>query len=277
LAVVVITLNLEIINMHKRTLFLCAPLLVAALVAGCGGGSSSDVPPAPSGGGSAAGPTFDMSKASATVSGKISFEGTPPANDRIQMGADPYCSQHAADNPTAETVKVSDGGLENVIIFVSSGLPAGTSYAAGAPVEINQQNCHYIPHVFTLMTNQPLKIKNSDMTLHNIHVFGEKNPQFNVGQPLPMVSDTKFTVPEVPVPIRCDVHKWMGAFVGVFDHPFHTVSKAGGSFELKLAPGTYEITAWHEKFGKKTMMVEVKDNDKKETNFSFNANDKAAD
>jgi len=128
------------------------------------------------------------------------------------------------------------------------------------------------------MTNQPLNIKNSDMTLHNIHVFGEKNPQFNVGQPVQnMVSPTKFTIPEVPVPIRCDVHKWMGAFVGIFDHPFNTVSKSGGAFELKLPPGTYEITAWHEKFGKKTMMVEVKDNDKKETNFTFNANDKAAD
>src|ERR1700687_2920342 len=98
--------------MHKRTLFLCASLLVVALVAGCGGGSSSDVPPAPSGG-STGGPTFDMSKATETVSGKISFEGTPPPNDKIQMGADPYCAMHAADNPTAETVKVSDGGLEN--------------------------------------------------------------------------------------------------------------------------------------------------------------------
>jgi hypothetical protein len=69
----------------------------------------------------------------------------------------------------------------------------------------------------------------------------------------------------------------MGAFVGVFPHPYHTVSKAGGAYELKLAPGMYEITAWHEKYGKKTMMVEVKDNDKKDLNFSFNANDKAAD
>jgi hypothetical protein len=264
--------------MYKRTLLLCASLLVVALVAGCGGGSTSDVPPAPAGGGAAAGPVFDMAKATGTVSGKISFEGTPPPNDKIQMGADPYCAQHAADNPTAETVEVKDGGLDNVIVFVSSGLPAGTSYAPGANVEINQQSCHYIPHVFTLMTNQPLKIKNSDSTLHNIHVFGEKNPQFNVGQPVKdMVSDTKFTTAEVPVPIRCDVHKWMGAFVGIFDHPFNTVSKGGGAFELKLPPGTYEITAWHEKFGKKTMMVEVKDNEKKETNFSFNANDKAAD
>src|ERR1700690_2883597 len=133
--------------MHKQTLFLCASLLVVALVAGCGGGgSSSDVPPAPAGGGAAAGPTFDMAKATGTVSGKISFEGTPPPNDKIQMGADPYCGQHAADNPTSEGVKVSDGGLENVIVFVSSGLPAGASYAPSAPVEINQQSCHYIPH-----------------------------------------------------------------------------------------------------------------------------------
>jgi hypothetical protein len=92
-----------------------------------------------------------------------------------------------------------------------------------------------------------------------------------------MISSTKFGTAEVPLPIRCDVHKWMGAFTGVFDHPFHTVSKAGGAFELKLPPGTYEITAWHEKFGKKTMMVMVGDNDKKEINFSYTPDDKAAD
>ena len=263
--------------MHKRLLLFCASLLVCALVAACGGGGSeTNAPPPPAaGGGAAGGGGFDMSKANATVSGKISFEGTPPPNDKIQMSADPYCAQHAAQNPTTETVKVSDGGLENVIIFVSMGAPAGPYATPTSAVEINQENCHYTPHVFTMMTNQPLKVKNSDMTLHNIHAWAEKNPQFNVGQPVKdMVSETKFANPEVPLPVRCDVHKWMGAFIGVFNHPFNTVSKSGGSYELKLPPGNYEITAWHEKFGKKTMMVMVADNDKKEVNFSFSANDK---
>ena len=264
--------------MRKRTLFLCASLLVVALVAGCGGGGDTTSAPPPPSGGAATAAGFDMSKANATVSGKISFEGTPPPNDKIQMSSDPYCQQHAAENPTVETVKVSDGGLENVIVFVSSPLTNMSFSTPTAPVEINQQNCHYIPHVFTMMTNQTLNVKNSDTTLHNIHAWAEKNPQFNVGQPVKdMVSNTKFATPEVPLPIRCDVHKWMGAFVGVFNHPFHAVSKSAGAFELKLPPGNYEITAWHEKFGKKTMMVEVKDNDKKEVNFGFNANDKAAD
>jgi len=252
-----------------------------ALVAGCGGSNAPEVPTGGGGGGTpSGGPAVDTSKNTATVSGKITFEGTPPPNDKVQMSSDPYCQMHAADYPTVETVKVSDGGLENVIIFVSSGAPAGSYPTPSTPVEIIQQNCHYIPHVFTIMTNQTLNVKNGDMTLHNIHMFSEKqNQQFNVGQPLKdMVTPTKFSNPEVPIPIRCDVHKWMGAFTGVFDHPYHTVSKAGGSFELpKLPPGNYEITAWHEKYGQKKMMVMVGDNDKKEVNFSFNGNDKAAD
>src|SRR5207253_1076947 len=134
------TLNLEILKMHKRTLLLCASLLVVALAAGCGGGGSNEpgAPPVP-GGTASTGGGFDMSKATATLSGKIGFEGMPPANDKIQMSSDPYCQMHAADYPTAETVKVSDGGLENVLIFVSNGLPAGTSYGtASSPVEIVQ-------------------------------------------------------------------------------------------------------------------------------------------
>ena len=73
------------------------------------------------------------------------------------------------------------------------------------------------------------------------------------------------------IPIRCDVHKWMGSFVGVFHHPFHTVSKEGGSYELKLPAGKYEITAWHEKLGKQTQMIEVADGASVDLNFSFKA------
>src|SRR5215471_14512559 len=170
--------------MQKRTLFLCASFLVAALATGCGGGSNEPtLPPTPVGT-TPSGPGFDMSKATATVSGKIAFEGTPPPNDKIQMSADPYCQMHAADYPTAETVKVNDGGLENVMIYVSMGAPAGPYTPPSTPVEIVQQNCHYIPHVFTMMTNQTLNVKNADMTLHNVHAWAEKNPQFNTAQPL---------------------------------------------------------------------------------------------
>ena len=53
-----------------------------------------------------------LPRATATISGKISFESVPPPNSPVQMSADPYCQQHSADYPTLETVKVSDRGLE---------------------------------------------------------------------------------------------------------------------------------------------------------------------
>src|SRR5215831_5719577 len=178
--------------MHKRTLIFGASLLALNLLAACGSKNEDEIPPAAGGGtGTSSAAPVDTSKNTATVSGKITFDGTPPPNDKVQMSSDPYCQMHAADYPTAETVEVKDGGLENVIIFVSSGVAPGSYPAPTTPVEIVQQNCHYVPHVFTIMTNQTLNVKNGDMTLHNIHVWAEKNPTFNVGQPVQgMVSPT---------------------------------------------------------------------------------------
>jgi hypothetical protein len=63
----------------------------------------------------------------------------------------------------------------------------------------------------------------------------------------------------------------MLAFIGVFNHPLHTVSKTGGAYELKLPAGTYEITAQHEKLGKQTQMVTVAENGSADLNFTFKA------
>jgi hypothetical protein len=144
---------------------------------------------------------------------------------------------------------------------------------------IDQKDCRYTPHVMTMQVNQPLKIRNSDATLHNIHAWAEKNTPFNEGQPVQNLETTKtFTVEEMPLPIRCDVHRWMGAFVGVFTHPFHTVSANGGAYSLKLPAGNYEIVAWHEKYGEQTQSIQVADNEQKvDVNFTFKAEGSAAD
>ncbi len=261
--------------MQKRFLIVCSVSLLLAL-AGCGGNTDTGIPPASTGGAGNA-PTGPVAPpATASVAGKIMFEGTPPPPTKIQMAADPYCAKNSKD-PVTEDVKVTDGGLENVIVYVSS--PVNAAFPTPTQtVEIDQSGCHYAPHAFTIMVGQPLKIKNSDETLHNIHAFAETNPQFNVGQPVKgMVNETKFDKAEMPLPFKCDVHKWMSSFAGVFTHPYHTVSKAGGAYEIKLAPGTYEITAWHEKFPPQKQTIEVKDGGKADLNFTFKAAGPAAD
>jgi plastocyanin len=255
--------------MHKNKLFagVFAMLLV---LAGCGGGGddSSALPSAPGGGGT----SYDSATATATVTGNIVFDGEVPEAARIQMAADPFCQSHNEGATSEEVLVTESGQLQNVILYVRSG-HEGTSYSVPSEgIEINQEDCAYSPHTFTMMANQELTIKNSDTTLHNIHAWAEVNTPFNIGQPVEGMETKKtFEQAEMPVPIRCDVHRWMGAFVGVFDHPFHTTSGSTGSYELKLPPGTYEIVAWHEKYGEQVSTLEVADAQAAELNFTFSA------
>lgn len=217
------------------------------------------------GGGAATGPSVPLT---ATVKGKIAFDGAAPAPKKLSTTSDPRCM-----NPglVDESMVVSDGGLENVILYVSGGDLAGKSFGPATEKKVlNQEGCHYIPHALTLQVGQPLEIVNSDDTAHNVHAWAEVNPSFNESQSGKGVkSEKKFAKEEIMFPVKCDVHNWMNAYIGVFNHPLHTVSGKGGAFELKLPAGTYEVTAMHEKLGKQTAMVTVADNGSADLNFTF--------
>ena len=254
--------------MRKLSLLLCSLLLLS--LAACGGDKNEfpELPdgPAGAGGGDAAPAT------TASILGKISFEGEVPKPVKLQTTADPTCKKELF----TEDTKVKDGGLQNVIIYVSGGDGvAGKTFAPpSTPVELDQVDCHYIPHALVIMVGQELAVKNGDMTLHNIHTLGEANPTWNVGQAAQnMVSKHTFDKPEVLLPVKCDVHGWMRAFIAVLSNPFGTVSAEDGKYELKLPAGKFEITAIHEKYGKQTAMVEVKDGDHSTVDFKFKASD----
>jgi plastocyanin len=222
------------------------------------------------------GPNTPAPTLTATLKGRIIFEGTAPTPKKISTSSDPACKN---SNLVSEEVVVSDGGLENVILYVSGGDIEGKSFPVSReePV-LSQEGCHYSPHALTLQVGQRLKIVNNDETAHNIHAWSEINPAFNESQSSKGVVTTKtFLKEEVMIPVRCDVHNWMNAFIGVFNTPLSAVSGKAGAYELKLPVGAYTITAVHEKFGKKEQMVTVAENSSAELNFTFKAEDKSAD
>jgi hypothetical protein len=210
---------------------------------------------------------------SASISGKIAFEGKAPKQKKINTDADPKCAELHADSPllSEDVVVNSDGTLKNVFVYVKSGLGDKTYEHPTTPMELHQTGCHYVPHVFGMMAKQPLKIINDDDTLHNIHAMPAKNEEFNKGQPNKGMEMTRtFANPEIMVHFKCDVHPWMSAYVGVMSNPFYSVTGNDGAFSIKGLPaGEYEIAAWQEKYGEQVQKVKVGDGETKTIDFKF--------
>jgi plastocyanin len=214
-----------------------------------------------------------MAWAASTVTGTVTFDGKPPALRPLAMDAEPVCAKkHSGPVPNEMLVLGNGNTMGNIMVYVSKGLPSGKTYAPPkTPVIIDQNGCQYKPHVMGIMVGQTYKILNSDGILHNIHTLPKVNPQFNKGMPATVKeAETVFQKPEDAFHVKCDVHPWMSAYVGVFTHPFFSVTSTDGKFTISgLDPGTYEITAWHERLGTQTASVTVGANDTKTQNFKF--------
>lgn len=208
----------------------------------------------------AAGAMVAQAQDNGVIKGKIGWEGKTKKGKSLmdKIPSDPYCSKlYSDDNPLrSETLVFNDNQtVKNVFVYVSKGLPEGRKWPLPTvPAVINQKGCHYEPHILGVMVGQPILIKNSDATSHNIHAVPDKaigNKEFNKSQTQQGQEFTeKFDYPEIMVDIKCDVHPWMSAKCGVMEHPFFAVSGDDGTFTIQgLPPGTYTVKTWAEYAG----------------------------
>ena len=207
-----------------------------------------------------------------TIKGTIHFEGAGPKLRTVKMDADPVCKA-SHDGPVySETVVINDNStLKNVLVSIEAGLEGQTFPVPEEPVVLDQTGCRYEPHVWGAMAGQPVEIRNSDRTLHNVHALSVVNPQFNMAMPKIVRKKTRiFKKPEDVFAIKCDVHPWMRTWVGIFDHPFFATSDTGGSYPLADLPdGTYTVRAWHERLPAMTQEITIKEGETITLDFTF--------
>jgi len=260
---------------HDGNLFRIGALSLAlTFVAACGGGEGDGQEAAgegmAEGGGATLADVVDLSTAG-SINGTVAFEGTAPEPQAIDMSEEPTCAEKYEGQPMVYPVVVNENGtLSDVFVYVRSGLPDVDFPTPQEPVVLDQAGCRYTPHVAGIQVGQTLRIMNSDGILHNINATPQQNRGFNISQPVEMSTERSFPTPEVMVPIKCDVHGWMEAYLGVLDHPYFGTTGEQGSFTIdQLPPGTYTIEAWHEEYGTQTQEVTVGANESVEVSFTF--------
>jgi plastocyanin len=237
-------------------------LTAAVLVGGCGGGDRCASRPAAT--------PIDRTT-TATVTGTVSFEGTPPPMRQLSVQGDPQCAAKHEGPVSAGDALVHDGRVENVFVYVKEGLGDRVFAVPDTPVEIDQAGCVYKPHVAGAQVCQPIRFVNSDEMLHNVHGTPTRSRPWNFGMAVQgSKREVRVEVSEVAIEVRCDVHPWMRAYLGVVDHPYFAVTGPDGRFTLAgLPPGEYVVGAWHERFGTREQRVTVGARETKDVSFSY--------
>ena len=244
----------------------------AFVMTGCGGNKEATTETAPAAN-APAGKTVDAATAG-EVTGSVKLDGAAPKMKGISMAAEPACSKARTAPATSEEVITGDGGaLANVVVYVKGGLDGYSFPAPATPAKITQEGCQYHPHVVGLQVGQNLDVVNSDQTTHNIHPVPMQNREWNESQPPGAAPIEKnFAREEIAIPVKCNVHPWMKAYMAVLSNPYFQVTAKDGKFDLKsLPPGTYTVVAWHELYGSSEQTVTIGPKESKAVTFTFKA------
>jgi len=206
-----------------------------------------------------------------TITGKVTYTGTPPKMRPIDMSKEPSCAkQHATPLLTQNVASGPGNTLQWVVVYISAGDEGSSTPAQG--VRYDQKGCEYLPHVLPMLAGQELQIFNDDQTSHNIHPLAKTNQEWNKSQPPgspPIV--TKWDKPEF-ISVKCNIHPWMHGYFVVLKTSHYAVTGEDGSFSITgLPPGKYTVTAWQEQYSSKSQDVTIAGSETKTANFVFTA------
>lgn len=207
-----------------------------------------------------------------SIAGVVRYSGPKPRPKPIDMSGDPACVE-AHHGPAVDESLVVDphGGLAGAFIYIKTGLEGKEFEVPAEPVAIDQRGCAFFPRVLGVQTGQALRITNSDPVTHNIHPLAEVNREWNhsqgQGEP-PLIR--RFSRPEVMIRVKCNIHSWMRAYIGVVAHPYFAVSGPDGSFQIgNLPPGEYTLEVWHETLGAEDRTITITPSGKIEADFTL--------
>jgi hypothetical protein len=190
-----------------------------------------------------------------SVRGRVTIAAPPAAAAPIAVTKDHGICGHEQRDET--WVLGKDGGLANAVVLLD-GIERGKPLAL-KPIEIDQRQCHFVPHVTAFPKGTKVLLKNSDGTLHNTHTYMNDKTVFNVAMPMKgMKLEQKIKEAGI-IKLTCDAgHVWMRAWAYVTEHPYVTVTDADGRFTLTDVPaGTWKVKVWHEAAGERAGSVTV--------------------
>ena len=115
---------------------------------------------------------------------------------------------------------------------------------------MDQKGLVFAPHIMVVQQGTTVEFLNSDTVQHNVFwtaIGSDKKAGHNLGTwPKGEKRSFTFDKPGV-VPLLCNVHPDMGAYIIVTPTPYFAETDDSGNYKIKDVPdGSYTVTVWHE-------------------------------
>ena len=195
----------------------------------------------------------------ASIRGVVLNTGPAPERKQVAINIDQYVCGKSRESE--DLIVGPNRGIRWAVVSLQAAPPGARSEPPSKPVQMDQQQCVYVPRVVVVPVGGTVEFLNSDRLLHNLHSASTENPTFNRTQPKGRTIPVVFKKPEI-VRVDCDLHTWMRAWVVVAEHPFYAVTGPNGEFVLdNVPPGKHTLKIWQETLGTLTREVTVGDKD----------------
>ena len=194
------------------------------------------------------------------LSGQIMLTGTLPEVPPVIKKNDPkakdaaVCAAHDVPDDSL-VVDPKSGGLQNVFVYLRrkpSQIHPDLASSKKKEIVFDQLGCRFVPHCLAVRLDQTLLLASSDKVSHNTNIQG--GPFGAINQLIPPGAKSiefkfKRRAP-VPVPVACNIHPWMKAWILPMDHPYFAVTDKNGRFSIPQLPaGEHEFRIWQERVG----------------------------
>jgi plastocyanin len=151
---------------------------------------------------------------------------------------------------SAGTISGKVSGMNGESVVYVEAIAGKTFPAPAAKPVIDQKGLVFTPHIVAVEQGTTVEFLNSDKVAHNVFwpsVGGNKKLSHNLGTwPQGEKRPFKFDNPGA-VPLFCNVHPEMSAYVVVSPTPYFAKTDASGAYKIENVPdGSYTLTAWHE-------------------------------
>lgn len=157
--------------------------------------------------------------------------------------------------------------IANVVVFVKNA-PAEPDVPT-TRTSIMQRDESFVPRVTAITRGSIVEFPNFDPYFHNVFSLS-RGATFDLGRFRRGDKRERPFAHAGVIKVYCHIHSEMAATILVFDHRLYTTPSADGGFSIgAVAPGTYQLSAWHERIGETTKKIQVTGGDAASVEFSL--------